>query len=64
MLKTLVNNLKSLLGGGNTLKNIKSLVVGMTLGVSTGLMIPKKYYNRVPIKWIKIFKSWLLSQPK
>ena len=64
MLKTLVNNLKSLLGGGNTLKNIKSLVVGMTLGVSTGLMIPQKYYKMVPIKWIKIFKSWLLSQPK
>ena len=64
MLNTLVNTIKSLRGGGNTLRNIKSLIFGMTLGVSTALMIPQKYYKMVPIKWIKFFKSWLLSQPK
>ena len=65
MLNTLVNNIKSLRGGGNTLRNIKSLIFGMTLGVSTALMIPQKYYNLIPKKkkiifliWIKFFKPW------
>ena len=48
--------------GETTIGNIKSLLFGLVLGVSTALMIPKKYYNRVPIKWIKNFKSWLFSK--
>ena len=62
VLAKLVDKLQELLKGETTIGTIQSLVVGVILGVSTALMIPKKYYDRVPIKWIKFVKYWLFPK--